>query len=284
MTGAIDYWCNLFTPEGIRTCFQEPEELRSAFEWLNISHHLQGFDVPAFLQVLDTAGIDRILVPAAQMASFERKDLIWDLSIETIARVCEQAPDRIFGLAGINPWHRMKGVRNLEHAIKHSGFIGAHLHPYGFGLSVGDAAYYPFYAKCVELDVPIVIQIGHTAEFMPSDVARPLELDRVALYFPELRIVAAHTGWPWVEELVAIAWKHPNVYIGTSAHAPKYWDKKLIQFINSRGRDKVLYGSDFPVLLHGESLRQIGELGLKEKAVPKLLRTNALKVFWKPKE
>ena len=277
--GAIDYWCNLFTPEGIDKCFVQPDELREAFEWLNISHHLKGFDVPSFLKVLDAAGVDKVMVPAAQMAAFDSKQLIWDLSAAEIAAVCVQAPHRVHGLAGVNPWKRMDGVRAVEHAVKEHGFVGAHIHPYGFDLPVNDAAYYPFYAKCVELDIPVVIQIGHTAEYMPSDVARPLLLDRVALYFPELKIVAAHTGWPWVEELVAMAWKHANLYIGTSAHAPKYWDKKLLQFINSRGRTKVLYGSDFPVLLHGESIGQINELGLRDGSKQALLRDNAARIF-----
>jgi predicted TIM-barrel fold metal-dependent hydrolase len=101
----------------------------------------------------------------------------------------------------------------------------------------------------------------------------------VALYFPELRIVAAHTGWPWVEELVALAWKHPNVFIGTSAHAPKYWDPALVRFLRSRGQGKVLFGTDYPVLRHAEALAQVDALGLGNEARAWLLRETAGKVF-----
>ena len=279
MTGAIDYWCNLFTPEGISRLFSDEEELREVFEWWGMVDHLKGYSTREFLGLLDEAGVERVLVPAAKMRSFKRQRLIWDVPVRDIAELIESAPDRIGGLYGINPWSRMEGVRELDDAVRRSGFLGAHLHPYGFGLPVNDAAYYPYYAKCVELDVPVVIQTGHSAEAMPSGVARPILLDDVALYFPELRIVAAHTGWPWVEELVALSWKHRNLYIGTSAHSPRYWDPALVRFLNSRGKGKVLFGTDYPVLRHKEALREVETLRLKDDAKAWLLEETARKVF-----
>jgi hypothetical protein len=279
MTGVIDYWCNLFTPEGIRTCFVDQEELQDVFRWWGLEDRLKGYAPGEFLALLDEAGVEMILVPAARMWSHRSQRLLWDVPVRTVAELMEAAPDRVGGLYGINPWTRMEGVRELEDAVRRQGFVGAHLHPYGFGLPLNDAMYYPFYAKCVELDVPLVVQVGHSAESMPSAHGRPLLLDDVALYFPELRIVGAHTGWPWVEELIALAWKHRNVYIGTSAHAPKYWDPALVRFLNSRGQGKVLFGTDYPVLQHGEALAQVAGLGLKDDAQAWLVRETARKVF-----
>ena len=91
------------------------------------------------------------------------------------------------------------------------------------------AEWWPFYTKCAELDVPVVFQVGHSAEFMPSACGKPILLDDIAIWFPELKLVGGHTGWPWTEELISMAWKHPNVYIACSGHAPKYWDPKLVQ-------------------------------------------------------
>jgi predicted TIM-barrel fold metal-dependent hydrolase len=88
-------------------------------------------------------------------------------------------------------------------------------------------------------------------------------------------------GWPWVEELIALAWKHPNVYVATTAHAPKYWDPKFVKFANSRGKDKVLFGTDWPVVNHERSMRELKDLGLKPEVMQKLLRDNALNVFSK---
>ena len=279
MTGVIDYWCNIFTPEGIRACFTDQEELREVFRWWRLEDHLRGYPLGEFLGHLDAAGVEMVLVPAAKMRSFRSQRMLWEVPVRDVAELIEQAPDRIGGLCGIDPWSRMSGVRELEDAVRRQGFVGAHLHPYGFGLPLNDAAYYPFYAKCVELDVPLVVQVGHSAESMPSALGRPLLLDDVALYFPELRIVAAHTGWPWVEELLALAWKHPNLHVGTSAHAPKYWDPALVRFLGSRGKGKVLFGTDYPVLRHAEALAQVEALGLEDDARAWLLREAARKVF-----
>ena len=71
-------------------------------------------------------------------------------------------------------------------------------------------------------------------------VGRPITLDTIACDFPELKIIGIHTGWPWVEEMISVAWKHPNVYIGSDAYAPKFWKPEFVQFINSWGQDKVL--------------------------------------------
>jgi predicted TIM-barrel fold metal-dependent hydrolase len=279
MNGVIDYWCNLFTPEGIRACFTDQPELREVFRWWRMEDRLHGLSTPEFLQVMDAAGVETVLVPAAKMRSFRTRAPLWDVPVRDVAELVEQAPDRFAGLYGIDPGTRMDGVRELEDAVRRQRFVGAHLHPYGFGLPLNDPAYYPFYAKCVELDVPLVVQVGHSAELMPSALGRPLLLDDVALYFPELRIVGAHTGWPWVEELIALAWKHRNVYIGTSAHAPRYWDPALVAFANSRGKGKVLFGTDYPVLRHADALAQVQALGLRGDAADWLLRETARKVF-----
>lgn len=279
MSGVIDYWCNLFTPAGIQACFLDQPELLEVFRWWRLEDRLRGYTPAQFVELMDAAGVERVLVPAARMRSFRTQELIWNVPVREVAELVEQAPDRFAGLYGINPWTRMEGVRELEDAVRRQGFVGAHLHPYGFGLPVNDAAYYPFYAKCVELDVPIVIQVGHSAEFMPSAPGRPLLLDDVALFFPELRIVGAHTGWPWVEELIALAWKHRNVYIGTSAHAPRYWEPALTAFANSRGKGKVLFGTDYPVLVHADALAQVQALDLRDDAEGWLLREAARKVF-----
>ncbi len=280
MKGAIDVWCNPFTPSGIKHLFLDNEEVyfMMGIQW-GRAGNMKGYELREFVAMMDRLGIEKVCVPALKQAFYRKNKMGADFSYEEIAELVRAYPDRIVGLAGINPFERMAGVRKLEHAVRVYGFRGAHIHPYGFGLPLNAAEWYPFYAKCAELDIPIVIQTGHSAEFMPSACGRPILLDDVALYFPELRLVAAHTGWPWVEELIALAWKHPNVYIAVSGHAPKYWDKSLVHFLNSRGIGKVMWGTDYPLILHEESLTQIEQLGLKPEAKRALLRETAVKVF-----
>jgi uncharacterized protein len=171
-------------------------------------------------------------------------------------------------------------VQELRRAITDVGFVGAHLHPYGFGIDLDDRSLYPYYAACEELGVPVLIQTGHSAEKMPSSHGRPLSIDHVALYFPNLKLVLGHTSWPWCEEAIAMAWKHANVFIAMTAHAPKYWDDSLVHFLDSRGRGKVMWGTDYPVVKHGDSLAQVKELGLRPASEAALLRGVALSVFF----
>lgn len=280
MSGAIDAWCNFFTEEGIRIVFTENPEVSFMMgdQWGR--HDLMvGYEPEQFIeQKMDPAGVERVVVPALQQYLYRDRQLV-RVPWESVARVIERFPGRISGLYGIDPFSGMKGVKELELAVTQYGFVGGHVHPYGFDTPINDARFYPFYAKCAELGVPVELQTGHSAEFMPSKHGHPLLLDDVAIYFPELKLVGAHQAWPWCEVMVAMAWKHPNVYVAMSGHAPKYWDRSLVHFLNSRGQGKVMWGTDYPLIQQGESLRQVDELGLKPGAKQKLLHDTAAEVF-----
>jgi uncharacterized protein len=278
-SGYIDYWTNIFTPDGLRKMYIENTELNRLVSWWNMDERLRGYTPREFVWTLDRLGIARTYVPSFKMWSYKRRAPLLSIDVQEVRQLMEETEGRVGGLYGIDITRGMDGVKELSVAVKEWGFAGAHLHSYGWGIPVNHRDLYPFYAKCVELDVPVVMQTGHSAEHMPSEMGRPIHLDDVALYFPELRIVASHTGWPWVQELIALAWKHPNLYIGAGAHAPKYWDSSLVQFLNSRGQGKVLWGTDFPVVTHADSLSQVEGLGLKPEARAKLLRGTAQKVF-----
>jgi predicted TIM-barrel fold metal-dependent hydrolase len=137
---------------------------------------------------------------------------------------------------------------------------------------------YPLYAKCAELDIAVSMQVGHVLESMPSDCGRPMYLDRIACDFPTLRILGAHTGWPWVDELISVCYKWDNVWFGVDAWMPKYLSPAAIQFINSRmGQDRCVWGTNG--LPWKENLKQLEALGLKEEVKRKLLRENAISLF-----
>lgn len=275
----IDTWCNLFTKSSMKKNFHDNAEMAHVVDLWRMDDRVKGWTPEEFARILDKSGVAMAFVPVWQSRSWKNQAMFWDMKIEEVLEVTQADPKRFKGMFGINPYHRMDGVRALERAVRDHGFVAAQLHHYGYNLRPDDKSFYPFYAKCVELDIPLMVQMGHSAEMMPSDVGRPIYLDEVALYFPELTIIAAHTGWPWVEELIAMAWKHPNVYISTTAHLPKYWDKSLVHFMNSRGKGKVMYGTDFPVLSHAQSLAEIDQLGLKPEAKKALLHDTACKVF-----
>jgi predicted TIM-barrel fold metal-dependent hydrolase len=101
----------------------------------------------------------------------------------------------------------------------------------------------------------------------------------VACDFPELKIIGIHVGIPWTDEMIAMAWKHSNVFIGCDAHSPAYWPQSFVHYINSYGQDKVLFGTDFPILRFLRTRDEIEALGIKPDPLRKLLRDNANRVY-----
>mgnify|MGYP000430471195 CR=1 FL=1 len=234
--------------------------------------------IEEMIRQMDEAGVERVFIAQCKMWSYWRKWMYMDTRLEEVLQYTQRYPDRFVGLAGYNPYRITESLREIEIAVREYGFRGVYVHIYGFDIPIHDRKMYPLYAKCVELDIPVALQVGHVLEAMPSDCGRPIYLDRVACDFPELKIIGAHTGWPWVEELISVCYKWENVWLGIDAWMPKYLKPELIQFINSRlGQDRCLWGTNG--LPWKENLRQLNELGLKPEAKRKLLRENALKLF-----
>lgn len=279
MVKAIDIMCYIYTPEGVKKMFYEPEELYQVVKWWKLENKVKGYSSKEFIALLNEAGVEYVCIPAVKMKSYKKDKLIWDISIEEVKDAIDKIPGRGIGIAGVNPLKRLEGVKEVERAVKEFGFRGVYIHTYGFGIPLNDKLYYPFYAKCCELNIPVFMQVGHSAELMPSRFGQPILLDDIALDFPDLTIVGAHTGWPWIEEMIAVAWKHPNVYIGIDAHLPKYLDPSLINFLKTRGRGKVMWGTNYPTIYQKESLDQVKEWGLKEEVEKLLIRDVATKVL-----
>ena len=281
MSGSVDIVCNLYTPEmvkegrtGIDEVFKSQVRMPEAMR--------VGVSLADYTAKMARAGSDRSLLLAVRAGgltvrgSFERP-------YDTIAQACAQYPDRYSGLAGVDPFRGMEQLRELEYAVKELGFVGAHLYPHWFELPPDHAKYYPIYAKCCELNIPIMMQVGHNLVYsrerrLPS-VGKPICLDQVAIDFPELKLIGIHIGIPWTDEMISMAWKHENVFIGTDAYAPKHWPASFVHYMNTYGRDKVLFGTDWPVIDPERAVREIDALELREESHAKVMRENALRVF-----
>ena len=177
----------------------------------------------------------------------------------------------------------MEQLADLEYAVRELRFVGAHLYPHWMELAPDHAKYYPIYAKCCELDIPIMMQVGQNLVYsrerrLPS-VGRPIYLDQVAIDFPDLKLIGIHIGVPWTSEMIAMAWKHENVFIGTDAYAPKHWPKEFVHYMNTYGREKVLFGTDWPVIHPQRAVDEIAEIGLRAESERLVMRENALRVF-----
>jgi len=246
----------------------------------------KGVSIPQYIAKMDRAGIDRSLLLAVRAGDLRMKGS-FEIPYQRVHEVCKKYPDRFSGLAGVDPYRGMQGLRDLERAVKDYGFVGAHLYPHWFGLAPDHAKYYPYYAKCCELDIPIMMQVGHNLIYqrdrrLPS-VGRPISLDQVAIDFPELKLLGIHIGIPWTDEMISMAWKHENVFIGVDAYAPKHWPQQLVHYLNTYGRHKVLFGTDWPVIDPERAVAEIDALDLRPEAKAMLMRDNALRVFRLPK-
>lgn len=277
----VDAVCNLFTPEIIASRPSWSKEFLSG-KIGSQPEHVKGVSLEGHIELMDEAKIERafLLAPKMGRAGLPQS---WQLEPKIVFDAVQKHPNRFSGIIGIDPFTGMRGVRELETMVKEYGFIGAHSYPHWFELPPDHARFYPFYAKCAELDIPIQMQVGHCLRYsneypLPS-VGKPSTVDTIACHFPELKIIGIHIGWPWTEEMIAVAYKHPNVYIGSDAYAPKYWDPKFVHYINTFGQDKVLFGTDWPVISHLRAKEEIAELNLRPTSELKFMRSNALSLY-----
>jgi predicted TIM-barrel fold metal-dependent hydrolase len=281
---AIDAVVNLWTPEAVQ---HRNGPMKEFFvDKIGIEDQsFTGYPLEQIVAKMDEAGIERGFLVAART---HRKGygVSTDLPYAMVAEAVARYPDRFSGLAGINPTAGMEGLREFEHAIKELGFIGAHFYPHWYEIPPDHARVYPFYAKCCELDVPIQMQVGQSLIYRKDlplrSTGRPICLDAVACDFPELKLIGIHVGIPWTSEMIAMAWKHPNVYIGSDAHSPKYWPQEFVNYIDSYGQDKVIFGTDFPVLNFDRTRKEIDALGLRPEPLRKFLRDNVRRIYKLP--
>ena len=277
---AIDIIANIWTKEALAG---RPD--RTAFFRGKIGVDqttFEGISLEEMIRRMDAAGIERAFLAAAKVGEAWHP-AGYHVPYELVAEAVRRYPARFSALAGLDPTEGMDGVRALERAVKEHGFVGAHFYPHWFELPPDHARWYPFYAKCVELDIPVQLQVGQSLVYdrraPKRSVGRPITLDAVACDFPELKIVGIHVGIPWTDEMVAMAWKHPNVYIGSDAHSPKYWPESFVRYIDSYGQDKVMFGTDFPVLQFERTREEVEGLGFRPGPKRKFLRDNALRLY-----
>jgi hypothetical protein len=230
--------------------------------------------LPQFIAQIDEAGVEWGVIEGG--------------SHEETAKLIAKYPKRFLGTARVNPNDGMKAVRELERAVKELGMKCVYASTFRVGLPANDKRWYPIYAKAAELGIPVFIYSTMTYRTdVPMDIGHPRNVDEVAMDFPELKIVAGLGGWPWVPEMIGVARRHPNVYINTAAHRPKYfatpgsgWEM-LMQFGNTLLQDQIIFASSW--WTYGMPLKDViaetRALPLKEKVKEKWLYENAARLF-----
>ena len=242
----------------------------------------------AFVDRLDELGIATVVLPTGDVGrhgaldpyDFEHVAARW----EEVERLVDKWPGRFAALALVDPERGIRGVREFRARLAEPWVVGGYLHTHSFDRRLDHADYYPFYAACSDAGLPVEMQAGTSGGLMASECARPITVDRAALYFGDTPFVLSHLGVPWVDEAVALALKFPNVYLGTGALPPRHWPPAVVQFLRGPGRHKVLFASNFPTVGHRHALDQLADLMLPPDVEQALLGDTARSVFTRLEE
>ena len=241
--------------------------------WTKAPVPTEQLPVARTVEALDAGGVDRALI-SAWISPLEEM-----ISNEEVADFVSQAPERLVGVGSLDLRRPDRALREVRRLVEDFGFRAIRVLPWLWEKRPTDRLFYPVYAACCELGVPFCTQIGHTGPLMDSEVGRPIHLDRVALDFPDLVIVGGHIGYPWTEEAVAVATKHPNVYIDTSAYTVRRYPPELLAFLRGHGRHKVLFGTNYPMITPARALDGLDALELDDDTREAFLAGNARRVF-----
>lgn len=241
--------------------------------WTNSPMPTVEVPVQVTLGVMDQGGVDRSLISAWVGP---RKVMI---SNDEVAGFVAEAPQRFVGVGSVDISKPMEAVREIRRCVEELGFKAIRVLPWLWEVPPTDRLFYPVYTTCCDLGVPFCTQIGHTGPLMSSEVGRPIYLDRVALDFPELIIVGGHIGYPWTDEAIAVATKHENVFIDTSAYTSKRYPQALVDFMRGHGRNKVLFGTNYPMIMPAKALENLDQLQLDDEVKQLFLSGNACRIF-----
>jgi uncharacterized protein len=256
--------------------FIEQEMFASVRRWNAQEIPAGEIPIEATVAAMDAAGVDFALLTAWHGA--REGEMIAN---DEVAGWVSDHPSRFAGVAAVSLDKPVQGVRELRRCVQELGFVGLRMLPWLWERPPTDRRFYPLYSACVELDVPFCTQVGHAGPLRPSEPGRPIPyIDEVAIDFPELTIVGGHVGYPWTEEMIAVARKHENVYIDTSAYTSARLPQELVAYMKTgSGRRKVLYGSNYPMIATAHALAELDALGLDEESRGLYLSGNARRVF-----
>jgi predicted TIM-barrel fold metal-dependent hydrolase len=241
--------------------------------WTKSTNPTVETSISTTVEIMDHGGVDKMLISAW----YAPRNVM--ISNDEVASFVAEAPDRLVGIGSLDISRPMEAVREVKRCVRELRFKGVRVLPWLWETPPTDRRFYPVYVACVEEEVPFCTQIGHTGPLMPSEVGRPIYLDQVALDFPELSIVGGHIGYPWTEEAIAVATKHENVFIDTSAYTVRRYPAALVEFMRGHGRSKVLFGTNYPMITPAKALDGLNHLELSGEVQSMFLARNAMRVF-----
>ena len=206
---------------------------------------------------------------------------------EEIAEAAQQNQDMMIAFASIDPHKGKMGAREARRLVEEYGVKGFKFHPTVQGFYPQDKMAWPIYEVVAEFGMPAIFHSGHSGigsgmrcgGGLRLEYSNPMHLDDVAIAFPDMQIVIAHPSWPWQDEALSVAMHKPNVWIDLSGWSPKYFPPQLVQYANTLLKDRVLFGSDYPLITPDRWLKDFAEAGFRDEVKPLILKENAVRLL-----
>jgi predicted TIM-barrel fold metal-dependent hydrolase len=242
---------------------------------------------PQHATVPEMAAYYRKLKMAFVVFTVDSKLMPRNITNEEIAELAHQHPDVAIPFASINPHRGAEGVRLAKKLINEYGVKGFKFHPSTQEFFPNDRLAYPLYEAIAEAGLPALFHTGQTGAGagmrggggIRLKYSNPLYLDDVAADFPDMPIILAHPSFPWQEEALSVATVKPQVYIDLSGWSPKYFPPILVQYANTLLKDKILFGSDYPVITPERWMEDFEKLPIKPEVKQKIFKENAARLL-----
>jgi predicted TIM-barrel fold metal-dependent hydrolase len=262
----IDTHSQLFTKEALQTF---PPVMLAGYE--KMFKGLRSFEVEDMLADMDQAGVDMAVIVAVDAETTYH----YKVPNELISRVVKLYPDRFIGFASVDPHKGLLAIDEIMRSFEQLGLSGLKFIPHLIEMAPNDPRMYPLLEKAQELRMPILFHTGtHFHAGARLKYCRPEYLDDIAIDFPELKIIAAHFGFPWFHEAMAVVQKNANVYFNIAGWAPRYIPEYVIKMMNGPLADRALLGSDFPLISRVRIMKELRDLPLRDEVLQKLISAN----------
>lgn len=279
LNGAIDYWCNAFTPDRL-----VPWNQAISNQGLSLKIEREGDEFCSpdeMVARMDAAGFATLIIPTSDLRDAVEVDSFEHVAgrINELRAMSEAFPGRFKGLWSVDP---TRGQVDADHAaamLAEPWCLGLHNHTHSWDRRFDHPDFTPYYRLCADHGVPFVMQAGASGGNFPHECGHPDGIRQPATDFPTVKFLLSHTGAPWVAETIAIATEFDNVFIGTASWPVRMWPDELWEFAEGDGRAKVLFGSGYPTTGHAQAARQISRSELDPELITAITNENARSVF-----
>ncbi|HAK50323.1 MAG TPA: hypothetical protein DCM54_00245 [Gammaproteobacteria bacterium] len=217
--------------------------------------------------------LDEVDIGACVISIMEEKYADW------VGKANAKYPKKVLPAMIVDPRKGMDEIRKVVHYYETYGVRCLRIPPFRYTLPPTDRIYWPFYVKACELDIAVSMNAGMPGPRNPGWVQNPIYHDEVAFHFPELRLIMTHCGQPWTDEAISTMAHWDNVYMSCCAVAPKYWPEPFVQFINTRGKEKMMFGTEYPTIAWDRGSEEVEALNLRENVRPLFYSENAMRAY-----